>query len=81
MASKSDVINILSKVGESKISEMQANIAKLVPRILYAGLQEMGQETMPPPTLDAFDIAMETVLGRINSLIRDETSSSRISVS
>lgn len=69
LAIKSNVLNILSEIKESKIKEMRANIAKLIPRILYARLSESptGKSNSADQTLDAFDIALDQVLKRITS--------------
>lgn len=68
VASKGNVMDILSKVDKSRIRQMQANIAKIVPHILYARLNEKGRRSQTEEaTPDAFDIAIKTVLGRINS--------------
>lgn len=78
LANKRNVIDILSQVSKSRIHKMRANIARLIPRILYASINEMRSET--PETSkyagssaeipDAFDIALDAVLGRINSNLK-----------
>lgn len=78
LATKSNVMDILSRVRQSRIREMRANIAKLIPRILYARVNEMRSETPETSTYagpsvkipDAFDIALNAVLRRINSNLK-----------
>lgn len=67
VASRGNVINILSKIREPEIRKMQRNIAKLLPSVLYGHVNRVYSPESQAGTPDAFDIALSAVLERMKS--------------
>ena len=67
VASKSNVINILSRIREPEIRKMQRNIAKLLPSILYGHVRREYSPKSPAGTMDAFEIALTAVLEKMKA--------------